>query len=273
MTSSTEVDPQDPDFDRRLWVKVRGEPERLFLLGPTFTYPGRISAWIPSEGTTRGVSRDEIEAMSELTAAWVDGVVAGTAMPPPANTGDRELHDRRMRRWRETVVEYRRRGTWPPTYGLEEFSDSPTLLAELTALPPEVLVDSAFEPGRDARAEVAMLALRLDGQHVWYPLELDLQPWSVAELTRALDLTAKRGLGLPPRLSMAALRRLVEAEHPDARELVHLVIQSSGSDSWRIRDALRLALSFDPPDHWDGYAVLLNHRARYVRELASELST
>ncbi len=103
--------------DRRRWIRTAGCAELDFLLGNSYTFPGRMYAYCPHQAQGYSVSLDEMEEMSPEAKSWVDGFLAGNAPNGEYMFGD-EFHDLddddpRVEQWREAVASFRRTGQWP----------------------------------------------------------------------------------------------------------------------------------------------------------------
>lgn len=103
--------------DERLWIRTSGCDSRDFLVGNSHTFPGRMSAYCPTDGVHYSVSLSEIEDMSPDAVHWVAGFLVGN-QPRPEDLFGPGIHDAHdsdphWRRWTEAVEQFRRTGTWP----------------------------------------------------------------------------------------------------------------------------------------------------------------
>jgi hypothetical protein len=103
--------------DRRRWIRTVGCAKPDYLLGNSFTFPGRMYAFCPHEAQGFSVSLSEIAEMSSEAASWIDGFLAGNG-PDGQEMFGAEFHDfadddPRVERWREAIRAFRRSGEWP----------------------------------------------------------------------------------------------------------------------------------------------------------------
>lgn len=93
--------------DPRLWI-IWGDPStRVYLVGNSHTFPGRMSAYHP-DGWEVSVSKFEILEASELAWAWIDGFLRGNEPSAPQdNDEEADLA------WEAIVTEFRRTGDLP----------------------------------------------------------------------------------------------------------------------------------------------------------------
>ena len=105
------------EIDETLWIRVDACDSHDYLVGNSHTFPGRMSAYCPTDGIHYSVSLSEIEEMSPEARRWVAGFLAGNE-PRPEDMFGPAIHDAydsdpRWRRWRDAIAEFRNSGSWP----------------------------------------------------------------------------------------------------------------------------------------------------------------
>jgi hypothetical protein len=114
------VDGLPHDIDERLWID-RGCAGYDFLVGNCHTFPGGMAAYCPHGDGGRDVcvSLGEIREMSDESALWTAGFLAGNEPSGEAMFGDAWAdvgrRDYREAEWQRAALEFRRTGEWPRT--------------------------------------------------------------------------------------------------------------------------------------------------------------
>ena len=255
------LDPELPEgVDERLWIRLHGKDERLFLLGASHTFPGRMSVWEPSKDRGVSVSKHEIVEMSDEARWWVTGFLVGNEPRPPKDESANKGY------WEANEV-YRRTGAWPSSYGLDRLPADETLLA-LVSLGPLELVDEAFIESERSDTAKAVLAARLDGQKVWYPVSLELEPWPDEGVRVALEETIARieRLGV---LDLRIASALAETRDPRVRDLLRAKVMAA-FDVGETRSCISLmtVLIEHWREPWQGIARLMASEWDGVSRLA-----
>jgi hypothetical protein len=105
--------PDDPQFDRLLWV--RDEAGHVGYLGSNgHTFAGRFLVWWPHHQTALSTSLHHLSECSEEAALWLRGYLQGST--PKAWFEDEDFDyaedDERTRLWWEAAAGYQLTGTW-----------------------------------------------------------------------------------------------------------------------------------------------------------------
>ena len=142
----TSVSDLPAGIDPRLWIRTNvGCLD--YLYDAARTRPGRMEAYCPDEHQSYAVCKHEILAMSEESAMWVDGFLAGNAPPidvmfgPSIYGEDVDFDDPRWGRWRRAIASFRADGRWLP----KPWFDLPDLPSDMSfAVAPCALIADEY---------------------------------------------------------------------------------------------------------------------------------